>query len=200
MSSDGYQLRRVCVFCGSSFGARASYREAARVVADLLVDQGIDLVYGGSSVGLMTVVADTVLARGGRVEGIITRHLADHEIAHEGLSRLHVVDSMAERTGLMAELSDGFLVLPGGLGTLDELFEMVVRAQLGLQHKPVGLLDVDGYFAHLQAFLHHAVDERLVKSENLELLVFDTDPERLLDRMRAFDPPQVEKWLDLPDG
>lgn len=189
-------LRRVCVFCGSSFGRRPEYRAAARATAEVLVGAGTTIVYGGASVGLMTVVADTALALGGEVIGVLPRFLADVEIDHRGLSELHVVESMAERKALMAELSDGFWVLPGGLGTLEETFEMVVRSQVHLHHKPVGLLDVAGYFGHLRAFLDHAADEHLLRRENLELMLFDDDPDRLLGRMATWDPSVVAKWID----
>jgi uncharacterized protein (TIGR00730 family) len=191
-------LRRICVFCASSFGARADYLDAAHALAETLVDQGIALVYGGAAVGLMSAVADATLTRGGEVIGIVPRFLVDREIAHEGLSELHIVESMAERKAVRAALSDGFVSLPGGLGTLEELFEMVVYSQLHLHDKPSGLLNVAGYYDHLQAFLQHAVAEQLIKPANLDLLLVDDHPGRLLDRMAVFSPTPTDKWIDPP--
>lgn len=190
------ELRRICVFCGSSFGARPAYREAAAALGDALADAGLGLVYGGASVGLMGVVADRVLERGGEAIGVLPQVLVDKEIAHRGLTELHVVESMGERKALMAELSDGFIALPGGLGTLEELFEMVVRSQLHLHDKPTGLLDVDGFWAGLRTFLDHAAAEALIRRENVELLLHDDDPARLLATMATHRAPMVEKWID----
>jgi len=192
----GVELQRVCVFCGSSFGARDSYRQAAVALGRALLDADLTLVYGGASVGLMGAVADAVLDGGGEVIGVIPTFLLEHEIHHESLTELVVVESMAERKDRMAELSDGFVALPGGLGTLEELFEMVVWSQLHLHHKPVGILDIDGFYTHLRSFLRHATEERLIREENLELLLFDDDVGSLLDRMRGFDPQPIGKWLD----
>lgn len=191
-------LRRICVFCASSFGARPEFLDATHALADTLVDRGITLVYGGAAVGLMGALADAALARGGEVIGILPQVLVDREIAHQGLSELHIVDSMAERKLLMATLSDGFVSLPGGLGTLEELFEMVVHSQLHLHDKPSGLLNVDGFYDHLVAFLHHAVTEEVLKPANLDLLLVDTDAGALLDRMAAFTPSSTHKWIDPP--
>ncbi len=191
-------LRRICVFCASSFGARPDYLEATQALADTLVDRGIAVVYGGAAVGLMSAIADAALARGGEVIGIVPRFLVDREIAHEGLSELHVVESMAERKALMASLSDGFVSLPGGLGTLEEMFEMVVHSQLHLHDKPSGLLNTAGYYDHLVAFLHHAAAERLLKPANLDLLLVDPDPGNLLDAMAAFVASPTDKWIDPP--
>lgn len=191
------ELRRVCVFCGSSPGARPAYRDAAEVVGRTLAERGIELVYGGASVGLMGAVADAALAAGGTVIGVLPALLADIEIGHAGLSELHVTGGMAERKQVMADLSDGFLALPGGLGTLEELFEMVVLSQLAVHHKPVGLVDVAGYWDHLLAFLDHAVAERLLSAANREL-VLHADVGRLadlLDRFTTFDPDTGGKWL-----
>ncbi len=191
-------LRRICVFCASSFGARPEFLDATHALADTLVDRGITLVYGGAAVGLMGALADAALARGGEVIGILPQVLVDREIAHQGLSELHIVDSMAERKLLMATLSDGFVSLPGGLGTLEELFEMVVHSQLHLHDKPSGLLNVAGFYDHLVAFLHHAVTEEVLKPANLDLLLVDTDAGGLLDRMAAFTPSSTHKWIDPP--
>jgi uncharacterized protein (TIGR00730 family) len=187
-------LRRICVFCGSSMGARPEFAAAARELARAFVADGITLVYGGATAGLMGVLADETLAGGGEVIGIVPRFIADH-VGHTGLTELHVTESMAARKALMTELSDGFISLPGGLGTLEELFEMVVGAQLHLHDKPSGVLNVAGYYDHLEAWLAHARDQQLVKPENVELLLFDPDPRALIDRMRHFTVPSVEKWI-----
>lgn len=190
------ELRRLCVFCGSSFGRGDVYRRATTAFADLLIDCGIGVVYGGAAVGLMGLLADRMLESGGEVIGVIPRYLVDIEIAHAGLTELHVVESIGERKELMAEMSDGFVALPGGLGTLEEIFEMAVRSQLHLHEKPCGLLNVDGYWDGLSALLDHAADVELLKPANLELLLFDDDPVRLVNRMRTFEASPTEKWID----
>ena len=190
-------MKRVCVFCGSSPGARPAYSDATVELARLLAAQGIGVVYGGAHVGLMGVLADAALAEGGEVIGVIPQALVDKEIAHAGLSDLRVVDSMHERKALMADLSDAFIALPGGLGTLDELFEVWTWAQLGMHRKPCALLDVNGYFASLTAFLEHSVAERFVREQNRAMLLTDEDPKRLIARLRDFDPEAMQpKWID----
>ena len=189
-------MKRVCVFCGSSPGLRPAYRTAAESFGALLAERGIGLVYGGASVGLMGAVADAALAAGGEVIGVLPRALATKELAHERLTELRLVDSMHERKAQMADLSDGFVALPGGVGTLEELFEMLTWAQLGLHAKPCALLETDGYFASLLAFLDHAVDERFVRPPHRALLLVDDAPERLLDAMARYRAPRVEKWID----
>lgn len=189
-------MKRVCVFCGSSPGARPAYRAAAERVGALLAKRGIGLVYGGASVGLMGAVADAALAAGGEVIGVLPRALATKELSHERLTELRLVDSMHERKAQMADLSDGFVALPGGVGTLEELFEMLTWAQLGLHAKPCALLDADGYFASLLAFLDHAVVERFVRPPHRAMLLVDDAPERLLDAMARYRAPRVEKWID----
>ena len=179
-------LRRVCVFCGSKHGARPEYAEAAGAMAAALVQSGIDLVYGGGRVGLMGVVADAVLAAGGEVIGVIPDHMSDREIAHFGLTELRIVGSMHERKALMYELSDGFVALPGGLGTLEELFEITTWSQLGLHAKPTGLLDVSGFYAPLVEFLDRLVTEGFVSERHRRLLRVAAEPEALLDRLAAF--------------
>lgn len=195
-SSSPQVLRRICVYCASSHGHRPEYATAARTVGELLVDAGITLVYGGAKVGLMNEVADAALTRGGEVIGILPHFLVDHEIDHGGLTELHLVETMAERKALMATMSDAFLALPGGLGTLEELFEMAVLTQLQVHHKPVGVLNVSGFYDHLDAFLARAVDDGLMKQANRDLLIFDDDPARLLEAMRSFAPAIVPKWAD----
>jgi uncharacterized protein (TIGR00730 family) len=186
----------ICVYCGSNAGARPVYADAARRVGELLAGRGIRLVYGGGRVGLMGIVADAALAVGGEVIGIIPRSLDRREVAHRGVSELRIVESMHERKAMMNDLSDGFIALPGGFGTLEELFEMLTWSQLGIHRKPVGLLDVDGYYAPLTRLLDHAVSERFLHSDHRNLLLADVDPAMLLDRMGSFAPPITQKWLD----
>jgi hypothetical protein len=190
-------LRRVCVFCGSNPGARPAYGEAAAGIAGALADRGIGLVYGGGAVGLMGRVADAMLARGGEVVGVIPQALVDREIGHDGVTELRVVSTMHERKALMAELSDGFVALPGGIGTLEELFEVWTWAQLGLHAKPSGLLDVEDFYAGLTGFLDHATAEAFIRAPHRAALLHDTDPGRLLDALAAWEPPTgVGKWTE----
>lgn len=190
-------MQRICVFCGSSMGRNGAYRDAAAALGRLLAREGIGLVYGGASVGLMGTVADAVLAAGGEVIGVIPRALESKEIAHAGLSALHVVETMHERKALMAELADGFIALPGGMGTFDEFFEVVTWAQLGIHAKPFGLLNVAGYYDRLAAFLDYTVAEGFVRGEHREMIAVEESPEALLERFRARRAPVVEKLLDL---
>ncbi|HKN89895.1 MAG TPA: TIGR00730 family Rossman fold protein [Acidimicrobiia bacterium] len=179
-------MRRVCVFCGSKHGVRPEYAEAARAMGTALAGAGIGLVYGGGRVGLMGVVADAVLAASGEVIGVIPDHMADREIAHYGLTDLRIVPTMHERKALMYELSDGFAALPGGLGTLEELFEITTWSQLGLHAKPTGLLDVEGFYGPLVAFLDRLVTEGFVSERHRRLLRVAADPATLLARLAAF--------------
>jgi len=189
-------VRRICVYTGSSPGAHPAYAEAAVALGRTLADQGLGLVYGGAMVGLMGTVADAALAAGGEVIGVLPQALVDREIAHTGLTELRVVGSMHERKSLMADLSDGFVALPGGVGTLEELFEVYTWTQLGMQSKPIGLLDVRGYYERLAAFLDHAVAERFVTEENRAMLVVEHEPAALLEAFRAWRPPVRSKWID----
>ena len=189
-------LKRVCVFCGSSPGARPGYRAAAEALGAAIARRGLGLVYGGAHVGLMGAVADAALLHGGEVIGVLPRALEAKELAHRNLSALYVVESMHERKALMAELSDCFVALPGGIGTLEETFEAWTWTQLGLHEKPCALLDVDGYYAALHAFLDHAVAERFVRPEHRAMLLVESDPERMLDALSGWRAPIVEKWLD----
>jgi uncharacterized protein (TIGR00730 family) len=190
-------VERICVFCGSSPGARPEYAEAVRELARLLSAEGMGVVYGGSAAGLMGVLADAVLAEGGEITGVIPRSLVDREIAHRGVSDLRVVGSMHERKALMAELSDAFVALPGGIGTLEELFEIYTWAQLGLHRKPCALLDVEGYYGGIAGFLSHAVEERFLREEHGAMLIVESDPRALLERLRRFEPEAVTpKWID----
>jgi hypothetical protein len=188
-------MRRVCVFCGSSPGARPAYAEAARATGRLLAERGLGLVYGGGDVGLMGEVADAVLAAGGTVTGVIPRALLEREVGHRGLTELHVVETMHERKAMMADLADGFVALPGGFGTLDELCEILTWSQLGFHAKPCGVLNVEGYFDALLALFDHAVAEQFVRPQHRALVLQSTDPAALLDAMAAFRPPQGEKWI-----
>jgi hypothetical protein len=190
-------MERICVFCGSSPGARPAYREATEELARVLVEQGIGVVYGGGGVGLMGVLADEVLRAGGEITGVIPRSLVEREIAHAGVADMRVVESMHERKALMAELSDAFVALPGGIGTLEELFEVYTWAQLGLHRKPCALLNVEGYYDGVADFLAHAVEERFLRDATRELLMVERDPAALLDRLRGFEPESVvPKWID----
>jgi hypothetical protein len=187
---------KICVFCASSAGSDPALAATARLVGKLLAERGIGLVYGGGNVGLMGVLADAALSRGGEVDGVIPRALVDRELAHGGCTRLHVVDSMHARKQLMHELSSGFITLPGGFGTLDELFETLTWEQLGMHEKPVGLVEVNGCFAPLLAYLDGAVARGLLRPEHRAMLLADDDPVRLLDRMAAWKPPRLHKWID----
>ena len=190
-------MQRVCVFCGSSPGARPAYAEATAEVARLLAGEGIGIVYGGGHVGLMGVLADTAMAAGGEVIGVMPQALVDREIGHTGISELRVVGSMHERKAVMADLSDAFVALPGGAGTLEELFEVYTWAQLGLHDKPCGLLDVEDYFSGLVGFLDHAVDERFLREEHRAMLIVEREPRALIERLAQFEPRAVTpKWID----
>ena len=174
---------RLCVFCGSNFGIRDVYRSATEAFGTLLAQRQIELVYGGAHVGLMGALADSVLAHGGRVIGVIPEALQARELAHSGLTALHVVPSMHERKALMASLSDGFVALPGGIGTLEELFEVWTWAQLGLHHKPCALLDIEGFYSGLAAFLDHVVAQGFLKPQQRQGLILESDASRLLARL-----------------
>jgi hypothetical protein len=188
-------VRRVCVFCGSSRGGDPRYAEAAGRLARALAARGAGLVFGGGSIGLMGVLADEALAAGAEVVGVIPHGLAARELAHRGVADMRVVPSMHARKALMAELADGFVALPGGMGTLDELFEIVTWGQLGIHRKPVGVLNVAGYYDPLAALLEHAAVQGFVSGESRRLVLVDEDPERLLERMAAYEPPAVPAWV-----
>jgi len=189
-------LNSVCVFCGSSPGASPVYGEAAARLGRTLAGRGLTLVYGGGRVGLMGIAADAALAAGGKVIGVIPEALATLELAHDGLTELHVVGSMHERKARMSELSDGFLALPGGIGTLEEWFEVWTWSQLGFQPKPCGLLNAAGYYDHLLAFLDHMTGERFLTPVHRSMAIVDDQPERLLDRLASYQPPRASKWID----
>ena len=189
-------MDRVCVFAGSNVGREPGYRQGAADLGRALAARGVGLVYGGARVGLMGAMADAVLAAGGEVIGVIPSALVTKEVAHGALTELRVVASMHERKAMMAELADGFIALPGGWGTLEELFEVLTWAQLGLHAKPCGLLNLCGYFDPLLAFLEHAIAEGFVRYEYRAMLSVSESGEELLDGLAAYRPPAVEKWID----
>jgi uncharacterized protein (TIGR00730 family) len=189
-------MKRLCVYCGSRPGSQPDYTEAAKRLARALVRRNIEVVYGGASVGTMGVLANAALAEGGHVIGIIPQAILGREVVHRGLSDLRVVASMHERKTLMAELSDGFIALPGGLGTLDEVFEILTWGQLGLHQKPCGLLNIRDYYRGLIDFLDHAVAEKFIADVHRAMLLVEEEPERLLDRFEGYQAPTVAKWVD----
>jgi uncharacterized protein (TIGR00730 family) len=188
-------MRRVCVYAGSSSGTRPEYTEASRAVIAEVVRRGADIVYGGGSLGLMGVLADTALAAGGRVTGVIPKFLDDREVGHKGVTDLRVVENMHERKMLMAELADAFLVLPGGIGTLEEVVEMLSWSQLGLHRKPIGLLDVDGFYQPLITLLDHMTTESFISVDHRKFLLSNPDPINLLDAMESWEAPKTTRWL-----
>jgi len=191
-----HELRRVCVYCGSSPGRDPAYAGAAEGLGELLARRGIGVVYGGGDVGLMGTLANAAMAGGGEVIGIIPEALASKEIAHHDITELRVVASMHERKLMMADESDAFIALPGGVGTIEELVEVLTWLQLGLHRKPVSLLDVAGYWAPLVALLDHGVAERFIKPEHRAMLLVDDDPEALLAAFATWRPPALPKWID----
>jgi uncharacterized protein (TIGR00730 family) len=189
-------LSSLCVFCGSNGGADPAYLDAAARTGRALAQRGVRLVYGGGKVGMMGAIADAALEAGGEVVGVIPQQIFDLEIGHEGVSDLRVVGSMHERKALMADLADAFVALPGGIGTFEELFEVFTWAQLGLHRKPLGLLDVAGYYAPLEAMLDHAVEQRFLRPQTRAMLVRDDSLDALLERFEHWEPPGLPKWLD----
>lgn len=197
--SEPSPLRRVCVFCGSNPGRRPEYAEAAREMGRVLVDRGIGLVYGGGKVGLMGIVADTVLAGGGEVIGVIPEALMAREVGHPGLTEMHVVRTMHERKAMMADRADAFVAMPGGFGTFEEYCEVLTWSQLGFHPKPCGLLNVAGYYDPLLALFDRGVEEGFVPQHHRALVIEETDPARLLDRFAGFRPPSTSKWISLDE-
>jgi len=189
-------MRRVLVFCGSSPGRSPAYVEAATALGAELAAQGLGLVYGGAQVGVMGAVADAVLARGGEVIGVIPRMLVDKEVAHTGVSDLRVVETMHQRKALMESLADAVVALPGGFGTIEELFEILTWAQLGIHSKPVGLLNTAGYWDRLLAFIEHMVSERFLRAQQRDSLLVADSPGEMLSRLRDYQPVVLDKWLD----
>jgi len=197
MSKVFAKIKSICVFCGSSTGRGEAYAESARLLGRAIVKYNCNLVYGGSNIGLMRILADEVLVCGGKVTGVMPNGLADKEITHNGLHNLHLVNTMHERKALMAALSDAFIAMPGGLGTLDEIFEILSWNQLDLINKPSALYNVHGYFDHLLKFLDHTVKENFVRPEHRANLLVDNDAERLIRRMSDFTPQRPPgKWVD----
>lgn len=188
-------MKYICVYCGSNPGRQAVYREAARSLGRELAERGLGLVYGGASVGVMGAVADAVLEHEGKAIGVIPHALATKEVSHHGLDDLFVVDSMHERKAKMADLSDGFIALPGGWGTIEEIFEMLTWAQLGFHEKPCGLLNAAGYYDHLFTFLEKAVEEQFVKPEFRPMIMMDDSASALLRRFDEYRAPKVKKWI-----
>ncbi len=186
-------MKRLCVFCGSSPGKDRAYVDAARALGEAFVTRNIGLVYGGASVGMMGEIATIVFEQKGEVTGVIPKALAEKEVAFTGLSDLRIVNSMHERKALMAELADGFIALPGGLGTIEEFFEVVTWAQLGIHRKPCGLLNVNQYYDHIMAFLDHAVEQEFIAPENRESIVIDEKPSALLKKLASSHPPVFDK-------
>lgn len=189
------EIRRLAVFCGSNPGARPDYIEGARTFGRLLSERGIGVVYGGANVGLMAALANEVADNLGDIIGVIPRMLVDREVANKSLDDLRIVDSMHERKAMMAELCDGFVALPGGIGTLEEFFEVWTWAQLGVHEKPCGLLNIAGYFDPLLAFLDRAVEEKFVREVHRSMVIVEDDPRRLLQRFEGYEPPRVVKWI-----
>ena len=187
-------MKSVCVYCGSSIGAQPFYAQAAQAFGRALVESGCSLVYGGGRVGLMGVIADEVLAAGGRVVGVIPELLVDKEVGHRGLTELHVVPDMHQRKKMMADLSDAFVAMPGGAGTLEELFEVFTWAQLGYHQKPVAMLNIDGFYDPLVALLRHTVDEGFMQQKYFDILQIDADPDSLIGKLQRYHPPVADKW------
>lgn len=188
-------MKTVCVFCGSARGERGSYAEAARLLGQTLARRGLRVVFGGGQVGLMGVLADAMLQAGGEAVGVMPKALLEKEIGHQSLTELHVVSTMHERKALMADLSDGFIALPGGYGTFEELLEVLTWAQLSLHEKPCGLLNVEGFYDPLLSLFDHAVGQGFVRGDHRALALTAEDPERLLDLMQSHAPPSTEKWV-----
>jgi uncharacterized protein (TIGR00730 family) len=188
-------MKRICVFCGSSSGAKPGYAESARHLAKTLLENGIGLVYGGASVGLMGILADSMLEGSGEVIGVIPKHLHEKELAHNGLSELRVVNSMHERKALMADLSDGFIALPGGMGTFEELCEILTWAQLGLHTKPVGILNINNYYSPLLQLFDQGVNEQFIRPQHRKMVLDSLEPQALIEQMRNYRPIAVPKWI-----
>jgi len=188
-------VKAICVYCGANAGVTPRYAEQARALAAALVEQNLSLVYGGGNVGLMGIIADEVLRLGGEVTGVIPTALVEREVGHTGLTRQFIVKDMHERKAMMAELSDGFIAMPGGMGTLEELFEMLTWSQLGIHTKPVGLLNVDGFYDHLVQFIGHASEQGFIRPQHAALMMVEASPPALVARLREPRPEYVSKWL-----
>lgn len=192
-------MKSICVFCGSSLGNNPVYSEAAQELGRLLALQGIGLVYGGAKIGLMGAVADAVLENGGKVIGVIPHFLSGKEVAHNDLTELILVDSMHQRKQKMADLSEGFIALPGGMGTMEELCEILTWAQLGLHQKPIGILNATNFYSHLSSLFDHMLQEGFLRQKHRDLLLQSDNPNELLQKMSNYQAPPVKKWLDKSD-
>ena len=189
-------MKNICVFCGSSMGKRKIYKTKAKELGEIFLKNKITLIYGGANVGLMRILADTMLKADGNVIGVMPKSLIEKEVAHNNLTKMHIVGSMQERKNLMAEISDAFIALPGGLGTFDELAEMLTYNQLRIHDKPVGILNIEGYFDNLLKFFDHAVEERFVREEHRNNLIVENNIESLLLKLKSFEPVKIGKWID----
>ncbi|MDY0300125.1 MAG: TIGR00730 family Rossman fold protein [Trichlorobacter sp.] len=189
-------MKSICVYCGSNPGSKEIYQQTARALGEELARRGITVVYGGGNIGLMGIVADAAMAASGRVIGVIPQALMDKELGHGGITSLHVVASMHERKSMMAELSDGFIALPGGFGTMEELCEIATWTQLGFHKKPCGVLNVAGFYDNLLAFMDHAVKEQFLRSEHRKIILSSQSPAELIDLLSGFKLPKLHKWLD----
>lgn len=192
-------MKQICVFCGSSIGTRPEYAAAATAIGVGIARRGHELVYGGGNTGLMGTVANAALNAGGKVIGVIPTVMVEKELAHEGLTQLHVVNTMHERKAMMAVFADAFVILPGGFGTMDEFYEIVTWAQLGFHRKPVAILNVCGFYDPMLTFIDHLVDEGFVKQSHREVIVIGDDPEALLSLIETYQPPLVDKWVERKD-
>ena len=188
-------MKKICIFCGSSMGFDPIYKEKAAELGHVLADHGCELLFGGGSVGLMKVIADVMMERGCKVTGTITKHLLDMHVGHDGIDELIVVESMAERKKILEDMADGFIVLPGGIGTMDEFFEAYVLSQLRVFDKPVALYNVNGYYDGIVAFIKHIADEGFMRREHAENLIVSDDAKDLLTKMEQFEPADVTKWV-----
>jgi uncharacterized protein (TIGR00730 family) len=193
--AENFIMNSICVFCGSSMGVKPEYRLGALELGKVLLKRKIQLIYGGANVGLMQILADTVLGGGGEAIGIMPRILIEKEVAHNNLTQMHVVDSMSERKSLMVEMSDGFIAMPGGFGTLDELAEVITYNQLRLTDKPIGILNIAGYFDPLLSFFDHITDEGFLRPEHRQNLIVDDDIDKLIEKMSQFQPVSMDKWI-----
>ena len=189
-------MKNIAVFCGSAVGNRAIYKTKTHLLGKLFVENDFSLIYGSGNVGLMGVLADSMLEENGHVIGVITQHLLDVEVAHKHISQTHIVDSMSERKMLIDKLSDGYLILPGGYGTLDELFEMLTLNQLGIIKKPIGIFNIDGYYNKMFELLDHFVAERFIRPEHKELFFVSEDENELIAKLKTFEVKETRKWLE----
>ena len=198
VSESERSMRRICVFCGSQMGTNSAYQEAARELGALLVQRGQGLVYGGGHVGLMGVIAEAVLQAGGEVDGVIPDAMRNRELAHTAVTRMHVVSSMHERKARMAELADAFIAMPGGYGTFEELFEIITWAQLGIHHKPIGLLNIAHYYDAFVSCIEHAIAEGFIKPQHRQFTIVANSPTALLDALAIYTPPATPPWSRPP--